>query len=464
MEETIKLAAEQQEAFNQIEKTLHNVAILGKPGVGKSVLIRALVDKGQKRYTLAAPTGLAALNIGGKTLHSIFRLPISQGIIEPDYNVFPNDDRVIKNIKYNVNHLIIDEVSMVRADMFDYIDRLMRFCKESTEPFGGAQVILVGDFYQLPPVVVREENIQLKNAGYDSPFAFSSKAFMGNFKIHYLNEVHRQKGDTAFIDFLNIARTGDVRMNDIGKLNMKVTREPKDVRIQLTGTNKQSEIINYTELSKIEAEPHVFRAEYFGSWPAFPVEVELTLKVGAQVMVKKNGADLTDDEMGTPMRKKKESKVVNGTLGVVVDFIPMQNNKPEAVRIRLDNGEEVNIYRRYWERKVKEKVDNEWTERVLASFEQMPLSLAWAISMHKSQGQSFEKVHIDPTKIFAAGQMYVALSRARSSAGVTLHTPLTPNKFWTDMEVKRFYIDLEEAEEVEPVKTKGRVKKQRTKK
>ncbi len=456
------LNKDQQKAFNAIEGTLDNYLIHGKPGVGKSVLIRALTEDGNKSYTLAAPTGLAALNIGGRTLHSIFRLPTSNGIMPEDYNVFPNDDRVLNFIRYQIKHLIIDEISMVRADMFDYVDRLMRYAKQQPDkPFGGAQVIIIGDFYQLPPVVTREEVVPLRMAGFSSPFVFSSKVFQSCFKTLFLDEVLRQKGDPDFIDLLNSARTGEVHPQQLKTINKQVGL-PDDIRIKLAGTNKQADEINWSELRAIQAEEKKYQSSKFGEWPALPAEELLTLKVGAQVMVKMNGADRPPS-----LRGEFVSGVVNGTLGKVVKFLEkLPRSKTnysvgdlvedmldgieiettggiEAVVIEKDNGEQATIYRKRWERKVKEKIGDKWEEKVVASYEQIPLALAWAISIHKSQGQSFDKVHIDATKIFAPGQLYVALSRGRSLAGISLQVPVTTSKIWANRDVLQFFDTLE---------------------
>jgi len=369
---------------------MDNFLIQGKPGVGKSVLIKALMEAGNKSYTLAAPTGLAALNIGGRTLHSLFRLPTSDGIIAPDFDNFTTDDKVLNMIKYNIKHLIIDEVSMVRADMFDFIDRLMRYAKGYKDlPFGGAQLIIVGDFYQLPPVVRGYEAQQLREAGYESPFVFSSRIFPGNFKVLELKEVHRQKGDPTFLKILDSARTGDVNPKQMGVLNKLVKPKVADLRIRLAGINKQAEQINMDFLATLPTEAKKYIANKFGEWPALPAEEVLTLKVGAQVMVKQNAADRPPNFEG-----KFESTIVNGTLAKVLEFLPEEKtedgNKPQRVKIVLENGEEVIIYAQRWERKVKEKIGSRWEERVVASFEQIPLALAWAISIHKSQGRRWD--------------------------------------------------------------------------
>lgn len=423
-----KLTKNQQQIFELVESSRDNILIFGKPGVGKSVLINTLVAKGQKDYTLAAPTGLAALNINGRTLHSLFRLPVSEGIILPSYNRFPDDDRTIANIKYNLRCLIIDEISMVRADVLDYIDRMMRAIRGNQHPFGGAQVIAVGDFFQLPPVTRREEMIQLQQNGYLSPFAFHAKVF-SSFKSVQLNEVLRQN-DPTFLEILDEARIGQVHFTSTTILNERV-QPAQEFVIRLTGTNDQADGINRTCLSAIPDAPQYYDARVYGTWPAYPCEPKLTLKVGAQVMIKMNGADRPPKTQGEFV-----SKVVNGMVAVVTQF------KEESIEVQLKDGTLVDIYKKTWERKVKEVVDGEHTEKVVAVFSQFPLSLAWAISMHKSQGQSYDQVHIDPSKIFAPGQLYVALSRCRSLEGLSLEAPVTPRKFFADKNVLEFFSTL----------------------
>lgn len=455
-----KLTPEQKRIFEEVEYTSKNIFITGKPGVGKSVLINYIRENSSKTWTFTAPTGLAALNIDAYTLHSTFKLPVSVGIIDQTYNRFPIDPKTINRIKYGVRCLMIDEVSMVRADTFDYLDRLLRFCKEVNLPFGGIQVIIVGDFFQLPPIVVREEVPQLRQCGYTSPFVFSSRIFHSNFKIMELSKVLRQKGDNKFIELLNAARTGSITPEQIRALNKQVG-QPDDLRIRLTAKNQEADNINFGHLRGIAGEEHRFYANVFGEWPALPVEQELRLKVGAQVMVKYNNADRPPSFKGEWM-----NGVVNGTIGIVKKIITeasmegaYRDKEGEfipTVTIELEDGEERTIFRRRWERKVKEQVDGEWDEVTKASYEQMPLALAWAISIHKSQGQSFERVHIDASSIFAPGQLYVALSRCRSMAGISLENEVSPRQFWCNRDVLEFFNNVELDTKFEKVTPKKR--------
>lgn len=438
--EILALTNNQTACATEIEDTRNNIFITGKPGVGKSVLINWLRTNGAKTYVVGAPTGLAALNAGGRTLHSLFGLPVSEGIIAPDYNRFNQPDSVIKFIRYQLQYLIIDEVSMVRADQFDYIDRLLRYVKDPSRPFGGVQVVIVGDFFQLPPVAKAQDIKALKEAGWESPFAFSAKSFE-TFKTLELSEVLRQKGDQGFIKLLHRMRTGDLTAKDMVLINDRVEPDFEDVRIRLVSTNKEAELTNLKELGKLPEEELVFNATQTGVWPVkdnFPAETELRLKIGAQVMVKMNKADV-------PEGVRADSDVVNGDLGLVEMFGKEDDESGSlwvGVRLRK-NDEVVKIWRRRWVYKVKEKVGNEWSEREIASFSQIPLSLAWAISMHKSQGQSFEAVHIDCSRVFMPGQSYVAFSRCRSLEGITLESRVHQSKFFANKDVVRFFKSIE---------------------
>lgn len=428
----MKLTNEQQNVFNAIENTKGNYFITGKPGSGKSFLINYLVEYGKKNYTLTAPTGLAALNIGGRTLHSIFRMPVFDGIYEEDYNNFVEDERAVANIRYNVKHLIIDEVSMVRADTLDYIDRLLQHIKDNNSPFGGIQVIIVGDFFQLPPVTKPLQLKQLYEEGYATPFAFSSRVFNNaNFTSLELTTVLRQKDDKEFIEILHSARTGKITMQQCGVLNKNVGAN-ENLTITLAAANVQADTINFSHLKKLPGDYYSFKATQFGTWPALPVEELLKLKIGAQVMVKKNNADNPGGA------KEFNSVVVNGTLGII------QSIEKDHVVIALENLTQVKIFKQVWTLKIKNynTSNYKWEEKVIASYEQIPLSLAWAISMHKSQGQSFDRVQIDPSRIFAAGQLYVAVSRCRTLQGLKFSTPVNTSKFFADKRVINFYNQL----------------------
>lgn len=423
-----QLTPEQQKIFDLVENSNENILIHGKPGVGKSVLIRALRETGQKHYTLAAPTGLAALNIGGKTLHSVFGIAPSEGAYAPDFNNFTKNDNVIDNVYHRLHHLIIDEISMVRADMLDYIDRQLQYIKGNDLPFGGVQIIAVGDFFQLPPVTKPRDKKELREYDYESEFAFDAFSFKG-FRTVNLNTVLRQ-ADPTFISLLHSARDGNVSSGQLKILNKQVGKND-GLRISLAAINSQADMINAKQLSLLSGDAIEFEAFKSGYWPALPVEQTIKLKVGAQVLIKKNNADKPPIKTGAPA----SGKIVNGSLAKIKELPTAAN---DFTVVELEDGTEHKIYRARWELKEKRKVDGKWVEQVVASYEQLPFQLAWAISMHKSQGQSFDKVHIDPDRVFAAGQLYVAVSRCRSLEGISLQRAIQPTDFKTDENVLRF--------------------------
>lgn len=422
------LTHQQQAIYDLCEATTNNILIHGKPGVGKSVVSRALRETGAKHYTMGAPTGMAAINVDGKTLHSIFGISVSDGIIPPDYNNFTKNENVTNNVFHRVKHLIIDEISMVRADMLDYIDRCLQYIKGDDSPFGGIQVIAVGDFYQLPPVARAADIKALKAEGYESQFAFDAFSFKG-FNVITLDEILRQS-DPEFIALLHAARSGSITKSQLKVLNKQVGKGD-DLRIKLTAVNRQAEMINMKSLSLIRETPVSFEAERIGYWPSNPVEQTITLKKGAQVMIKKNNSD---KEPG--VRGVASGLIINGTIGTLLE-LPTKED-PYAI-IELADGSTHKIFKQRWERKEKQRgIGGGWEDKLVASFTQWPFQLAWAISMHKSQGQSFDRVHIDASKVFEAGQLYVALSRCRSLQGISLAAPVNEDNFWANENVVRF--------------------------
>lgn len=427
----------QQTIFDYIEGCTNNVMILGKPGVGKSVLINALVENGQKDYDVAAPTGLAAINVGGKTLHSLFKIPVFENGSIPHNMPLPDRKEFIHLSR--VRHLIIDEISMCRADMLDHINRVLQYFHNNQKPFGGIQVILVGDFCQLAPVCKADVRAEMKADGYLSEFAFDAKCFYReDFKIFVLEEVLRQKDDLYFMEILNAARFGTLTAPMLDDLNDLVGL-PQPESIMLCATNAQADTVNSNQLRRCPIPGTLYEAAVAGDYPQNlrPLPDVIEMREGAQVMVKLNKADRDPDSE----ERVQPTVLVNGTLGRVIEC------SRETARIEVYDGPSATVYRQTFERTRKVQEDNgeggkTWRKQVIASFNQLPLAPAWAISMHKSQGQSFDKVNIDPSKTFAPGQLYVALSRARTMQGMTLISPVELRMFKVNTHVKMFYESL----------------------
>lgn len=427
------LTKQQQTIVNFVEAHSDNVLLMGDPGTGKSVLTRWLVEHGKKNYWPVAPTGLAAININGRTLHAMFKIPtFENGIIPIEFPI--PDRRDIIHLS-RVRYLIIDEISMVRADLLDYVNRVLQYFHNNDKPFGGIQVIMVGDFCQLAPVAQAQDKFELKQANYESEFAFDAQCFrIDELKVFVLTDVLRQADDLYFMEILKAARFGEITKAMIRDLN-ELVGVPRPGSITLAATNRQAEDINSNEMRRLPGPEMIFQSEVNGDYPEKqrPLPDIIRLKVGAQVMVRKNGADRDPDE-----DEHQETRLVNGTLSMVCD----NNVRPNCVRVDTFDGQDAYVYRQSFDRTRKMEVDGKWVQQVIASFNQLPLTPAWAISMHKSQGQSFDNVNIDPSKVFASGQLYVALSRARTMKGMVLVNPVDSRKFTVNKHVRAFYDNL----------------------
>lgn len=404
-----------------LENSNLNLLITGKAGTGKTTLIQYFRTNSKKKIVVLAPTGIAALNSRGQTIHSFFGFPprlINLNAINKKSN-----SRIYKDI----DCVVIDEISMVRADLLDGIDKFLRLHgRDKNKPFGGTQMIFVGDLYQLPPVLTDEE-AEIYNQLYDSPYFFSANSFrIDDFERIELNTIFRQK-ELNFIEFLNKVRNGNVSFDDLELINNRLTlKSPNDRYIVLTTTNKTAKSINELKLDAIKNKEYTYRAATEGDFQTedrnLPVELELKLKKGARVLFVKN---------------HRGGEWVNGTLGVV------EKLGEDLIQIKLDEtGKIVNVEIEEWdniEYGPDEKTGN-INEIVIGKLKQYPLKLAWAITIHKSQGMSFDKVCLDFSRSpFAHGQTYVALSRCRRLDGILLTKKLWPNDILIDERIIEFY-------------------------
>ncbi len=412
-----------QTAFNLIVESGNNVFLTGKAGTGKSTFLAWLRDTTAKSLAVLAPTGVAALNVQGQTIHSFFRF--MPGITVEDAKKRAaqiKNDTFYKHIKT----IVIDEISMVRADLMDCIDVFLRTVLKKKQPFGGVQMIFIGDLYQLPPVVTSHDREHFK-AAYDSPYFFSSQVMTeGDFKLHYveLEKVYRQK-DERFIDILNAVRRNEVTADVIEALNECVRDSAAGSIpgcIHLTTTNDAAGKVNEEMLGRLKKKVHSFTAQVRGDFDLkqAPAEMELRLKEGAQVMLLTNNSD---------------GLWVNGTIGRV------ENIDDHGVDVRLPDGDVVAIEPYKWTlyRYVYDKEKKSLSQESVGTFTQYPLILAWAVTIHKSQGKTFDRVVVDFGRgTFAHGQAYVALSRCRTLEGMTLKQPLKKSHIIMDWRVIKY--------------------------
>lgn len=413
------------QAVHYMEETTDNLFITGEAGTGKSTLLRFFVENTQKNVVVLAPTGLAAINAGGQTIHKFCQFP--PRLLTPDAIQevkIPSQKKLLKSLEV----IVIDEVSMVRADIMDGIDLFLRLNRRINEPFGGVQVILLGDLLQLSPIVNREEMEGFSDR-YPSPYFFSSQVFSGmEFKYVELLKNYRQQDDQEFLKLLQAVKTGQLNESVLARINSRVLVGAAEAEfeqglcVNLSTTNLIANELNQRRLHNLAGNEYIFEADMSGQFNErdCPAETVLRLKKGAQIMFIKNDS---------------EGRWVNGTMGVI------ENGSKYSILVRLENGRVYEIEPVRWE-SVK-FVYSEDQERVVPQvvgwLEQYPLKLAWGVTIHKSQGQTFDRVVIDMGRgSFAHGQTYVALSRCRSLQGIELKRPVEKRDFILDKRVLEF--------------------------
>ncbi|MEK7470672.1 MAG: PIF1 family ATP-dependent DNA helicase [Patescibacteria group bacterium] len=413
----IELSDEQKKLFDLLEKTNNNVFVTGKAGTGKSVLLQYFKQNSQKRLVVLAPTGVAALNVGGQTIHSFFRIPpsfVEKKSLSLNYRV--------ATVLRNVDTIVIDEISMVRADLMEAIDDLLRQARGNQLPFGGVQLVMFGDLYQLPPVVGDPELHKYFQATYGGFYFFNADVWKDSqLDIYELTHIFRQD-DQAFKDILNAFRSGKVEQTLLDTLNIRSKVQiPEQEIVNLVTTNQLVYEINDYHLEKLNEKLHEYRASIFGNLEqsAFPTEEILRLKKGAQVMLLKND---------------REKRWVNGSIGIV------QNLLDGEIKVNIDGfthtipQETWNKIRYYYNQNTK-KVE----EEVVSSFTQFPLRLAWAMTIHKAQGKTLGSVVVDMGDgAFAHGQTYVALSRCKSLEGLYLKRDIAQEDIIVDPAIVTF--------------------------
>ena len=418
----------QELAYHYVQHTNLCIFLTGKAGTGKTTFLRRLKQECPKQMAVVAPTGVAAINAEGVTIHSLFQLPPQLFLptdearrqLFSEMQMRANKQRVLRNLEL----LVIDEVSMVRADLLDTIDAVLRHFKHRpTIPFGGVQLLVIGDLFQLSPVV-REEEWRLLQPFYDGPYFFQARVFRELQPIYIeFEHVYRQT-NLEFLSILNEVRNNRLTMQSLRILNSRYLPDFKsDSHITLSTHNSKVDAINQREMNALKGKEYSYRATITDTFPEsmYPIDEQLVLKVGARVMFIKN--DSSSDKL-----------YYNGKLGVVTSL------SKQAINVRCDDGTEVNVHNEVWEniRYNADSGSDQVQTEVIGTFTHYPLRLAWAITIHKAQGLTFDQLIIDAEDTFAAGQVYVALSRCRSLEGLTLLTPIPTHALTNAREVLQF--------------------------
>lgn len=421
--------SEMELARKIIERTGYSLFLTGKAGTGKTTFLHVLRASSRKRMVVCAPTGIAAINAGGVTLHSFFQLDFGvlvPGIKRESKGRVAFSKEKIRMIR-GLDLLVIDEVSMVRADLLDAVDNVLRRFRDRTLPFGGVQLLLIGDLQQLPPVVVEQER-KILESHYRTPYFFGSHALQ---QLEYvtieLSNVYRQS-DSSFLELLNAVRENRADADVLHRLNERYipgfNPAESEGYVRLTTHNHLANMVNESCLAALPGEPYAYEAKVTGNFPqsSYPADAHLELKEGAQVMFIKNDIGM-------------DRRYYNGMMGKVTAI------DDDGVVVTPDDGSTpINVESVEWEN-TKFEIDdktNEIIEKIDGVFRQLPLKLAWSITIHKSQGLTFEHAIIDASASFSHGQTYVALSRCRTLEGLVLERPLTPNAIINDMTVSEY--------------------------
>ncbi len=430
----IEVNSEFRKALGLLENTSENVFITGKAGTGKSTLLEYFKSITEKRIVVLAPTGVAALNVKGQTIHSFFHF-------KPDITIekVRNLGGYMSRIYKAIDTIVIDEISMVRADLLDCVDQFMRLNgRDASKPFGGVQTVFIGDLYQLSPVVARGEEEIFKNGHYRSQYFFDSHSF-DTLPFRFVNlEKHYRQTDTEFIELLNSIRNNSATEEHIRKINTRFDssfrQNESDKHITLTTTNRLADLINNEHISRIPKREYTYNALIKGDFDkkVLPADESLTIKEGAQVMLLNNDAD---------------KRWVNGSIGRIISIEGYDDGK-DSITVELIDGSEINVAPYTWEL-FKFSYDNaakKLTSNKTGSFTQYPMMLAWAVTIHKSQGKTFDKVIIDiGDGTFAHGQLYVALSRCTTLEGIVLKRQIEKRHILMDKRILDFLADKQNA-------------------
>lgn len=424
----LELSDDFKYALDALEKSNQHLFITGKAGTGKSTLLQLFRNTTRKKTVVLAPTGVAALNVRGQTIHSFFGLP-ARPLSRSE--IFPRKDkRIFKQLEL----IIIDEISMVRADLLDNIDYILQLNRGNNLLFGGVQMVFFGDLFQLPPVVSSDEEKKYFSSFYNSPYFFSAKVFEAGFRMEMLElrKVYRQES-RHFLRLLDNLRLGEMDQDDFEDFNARHRPDfpAKDYYITLSPRNQLVDQLNSQKLLELSTEEFTFNAEITGAFDLkqFPTDFSLKLREGAQVMFLKNDP---------------EGEYVNGTIGKIVE-LDYHMIVVETVDDYLESKKLITLTPYTWEiLKYTLTDENKIDTAVIGAFKQFPLRLAWAITIHKSQGKTFDRVIIDMGRggAFEYGQTYVALSRCRTLEGIVLKQPLSQRDIHVDDRVIEYYDKL----------------------